>query len=223
MIRFTEAHSGTGVDFEPRDVVLAGYTGRDQEAVRRHVAELAEHGVPAPEQVPAFYRVTPALVSVTDRIAVLGAETSGEGEFILFRAAGTLFVGVGSDHTDRAVEREDVAKSKQLCRKVVGGRVWRLDDIGPHWDHVILRSFADGAAQPYQQGPVASLLDPQEILRQVKARTGRDLDDVLVFSGTIPLAGELAYASRFRVVLVDELHAMHLEAEYAIEVSDLLD
>ncbi len=223
MIRFTEAASGAGIALEPRDVVLAGYTGRDQEAVRRHVAELAEHGVPAPEQVPAFFRVTPELVAVTDRIAVLGLETSGEGEFILFTADGTLFVGVGSDHTDRAVEREDVAKSKQLCRKVVGGRVWRLDDIGPHWDHVILRSYADGADNPYQEGPVASLLEPEEILRRVEERTGRTLDDVLVFSGTIPLAGELTYASRFRVELVDELHAMRLEAEYAVEVSDLLD
>jgi Protein of unknown function (DUF2848) len=223
VIRFTEALSGSGVAFTPRDVVLAGYTGRDQEAVRRHVAELAQHGVPAPERVPAFYRVTPELVAVTDRITVLGRETSGEGEFILFRAGGTLFVGVASDHTDRAVERDDVAKSKQLCRKVVGGRVWRLDDIGPHWDHVILRSFADGAATPYQEGPVASLLAPEEILRRVEARIGRDLDGVLVFSGTIPLAGELTCASRFRVELVDELHAMRLEADYAIGVSDLLD
>ena len=223
MIRFTEVASGAGVELTPRDVVLAGYTGRDQEAVRRHVAELAEHGVPAPERVPAFYRVTPELVSVTERITVLGGETSGEGEFILFRADGTLFVGVGSDHTDRALEREDVAKSKQLCRKVVGGSVWRLDDIGPHWDHVVLRSFADGAATPYQEGPVTSLLAPEEILRRVEARSGRDLDDVLVFSGTIPLAGELTYASHFRVALDDELHALHVEVAYAIEVSDLLD
>jgi Protein of unknown function (DUF2848) len=222
-MHFTEALSGAGVELELRDVVLAGYTGRDQEAVQRHVRELAEHGVPAPWRVPAFYRVTPDLVAATDRIAVLGGETSGEGEFILFGVGGVQFVGVASDHTDRAVERDDVAKSKQLCRKVVGSRVWRLADIGPHWDHVMLRSFADGAERPYQDGPVASLLDPQEILRRVEERTGRTLDDVLVFGGTIPLAGELTYASRFRVELVDELHAMRLEAEYAVEVSDLLD
>jgi len=223
VIRFTEALSGSAVELDLRDVVLAGYTGRDQEAVQRHVEELAEHGVPAPRRVPAFYRVTPDLVAVTDRISVLGGETSGEGEFILFGVDGAQFVGVASDHTDRAVERDDVAKSKQLCRKVVGGRVWRLADIGPHWSHVMLRSYADGATRPYQEGPVASLLDPKEILRRVEARIGRDLEGVLVFSGTIPLAGELTYASRFRVELVDELHAMRLETEYTVEVTDLLD
>ncbi len=72
--------------------------------------------------------------------------------------------------------------------------------------------------RPYQEGPVTSLLDPEEILRLVAARTGRPLDDVLVFSGTIPLAGELEYASRFRVELADELLGMHLAVAYAVEV-----
>lgn len=223
MIRFTEVATGTEVHLRPRDVVLAGYTGRDQEAVRRHVEELAAHGVPAPTRVPAFYRVTPDLVAATDRITALGRTTSGEGEFILFRADGEVFVGVGSDHTDRALERHDIAKSKQLCRKVVGTGVWRLAGVRPHWDHIMLRSFGDGATRPYQEAPVADLLDPEEILRLVEARIGGSLDEVLTFSGTVPLAGELEYASRFRVELTDELHAMHLEVAYAIEVNELLD
>jgi len=223
VIRFTEVASGTGIDLEPHDVVLAGYTGRDQDAVRRHVEELAAHGVPAPKRVPAFYRVTPELVATGDRITVLGGQTSGEGEFILFQRGGELFVGVGSDHTDRATERDDVAKSKQLCPKVVGDRVWRLAEMRPHWDHLVLRSFGDDPDRPYQEGPVTSLLDPEEILRLVAARTGRPLDDALVFSGTIPLAGELEYASRFRVELADETCGRHLAVAYAVEVHELLD
>lgn len=223
VLHFTEASSGRAIELEVRDVVLAGYTGRDQEAVRRHVAELAAHGVPAPERVPAFYRVTPELVAATDRIDVLGRSTSGEGEFILFRTDGDLFVGVGSDHTDRAVEAQDVAKSKQLCHKVVGTSVWRLADVRPHWEHVTLRSFGDDDERAYQSGPAASLLDPEEILRRVAARTGAETEGLLVFSGTLPLAGELEYASRFRVELADEEHGLRLELAYAVEVKDLLD
>ncbi len=153
MIRFTIEPSGASVAFEPADVVLAGYTGRDQEAVRRHVEELAAHGVLAPERVPAFYRVTPDLVTRADRIAVLGPHSSGEGEFILFRHGGELLVGVASDHTDRALERDNVAKSKQLCHKVVGGTVWSLAEARAHWDHLILRSFGDdGSSLPGRCG-----------------------------------------------------------------------
>jgi hypothetical protein len=223
VISFTLDPPGTPVAFEPSDVVLAGYTGRDQAAVRRHVEELAAHGVPAPKKVPAFYRVTPGLVAATDRIAVLGPHTSGEGEFILFRFDGELVVGVASDHTDRALEREDVAKSKQLCTKVVGGTLWRLADVLPHWGHMTLRSFSDDGPRPYQEGPVEGLLDPEEIWRLVSDRAGGAPEGLLVFSGTLPLAGELAYGSRFAVELVDERHDRRLSVAYDVEVHPLLD
>ena len=63
----------------------------------------------------------------------------------------------------------------------------------------------------------------EEIMRVVEARIGRTLDGLLVFSGTLPLAGELTYADRFRVELADELHGMRLEVEYAVDQSELLD
>jgi Protein of unknown function (DUF2848) len=223
MIRFTEPPAGREVTLDVRDVVLAGYTGRDQQAVQSHVRELAAHGVAAPERVPSFYRVTPDRVLATDRIAVLGPHTSGEGEFILFHANGEVYVGVGSDHTDRAVERESVRISKQLCQKVVAPEVWRLADVRDHWDRILLRSFADDAARPYQEGPAAALLDPEEILGRVEARINGGLEGVLVFSGTLPLAGELTYASRFRVELLDPLRGTQLEVAYAVEVHEPLD
>jgi hypothetical protein len=223
VIRFVEAGSGREVPFEIRDVVLAGYTGRNQEAVRRHVEELAAHGVAAPKRVPAFYRVTPERVVATDRISVLGRETSGEGEFILLQADGEVYVGVGSDHTDRAVERESVTVSKQLCDKVVSREVWRLADVRDHWDAVMLRSFAGDQPGPYQEGPATSLLDPEEILRRVAGRSHAGLEGVLVFSGTLPLAGELAYAPRFRVELRDEQRGALLEVAYTVEIHEPLD
>jgi hypothetical protein len=55
-------------------------------------------------------------------------------------SAGGLWVGLGSDHTDRAAEAYSVALSKQLCRTVVAGELWRFDDVAPHWDWLILRA-----------------------------------------------------------------------------------
>ena len=40
------------VAFEVRRLINAGYTGRDQAAVRHHIEELRAHGVPAPAGTP---------------------------------------------------------------------------------------------------------------------------------------------------------------------------
>ncbi|HZD69422.1 MAG TPA: DUF2848 family protein [Actinomycetes bacterium] len=225
MISVTDVASGRRIDVRPRDVVLAGYTGRDQDAVRRHVEELAAHGVPAPRRVPAFYRVTPDRVIVADRIDVLGPETSGEGEFVLLAAGGEVYVGVGSDHTDRGLERDSVWRSKQLCPKVVGPQVWRLADAVPHWDHLVLRSYTGAESRPYQEGPATTLLDPAGILERVRERTAREgePDGLVVFSGTLPLLGRLEFGEAFAVELVDEEHGPALRLAYAVDVAGRLD
>src|SRR5947209_11460948 len=62
----------------PDTVAIAGYTGRDQESVRRHVAELAEQGIAPPPSVPMVYVVTPDRLTQADTIHVTGAHTTGE-------------------------------------------------------------------------------------------------------------------------------------------------
>jgi len=223
MSMFSEADSGKPVPFDLRGVVLAGYTGRDQESVKRHIEELAQHGVPGPERVPTFYSATPNMVVAADSIDVLGSESSGEAEFILFYADGELYVGAGSDHTDRALERDSITHAKQLCPKVVSSEVWRYADVKPHWDQVTLRSFAGEERTLYQEGPAADMLDPEDILARVAKRTGRGLDGVLVFSGTLPLAGELTYADRFEVELRDETSGESLSLHYRVNVTEPLD
>jgi hypothetical protein len=224
VIAFHEDPTGEPVAFEAADVVLAGYTSRDQESVRRHIEELAEHGVPGPERVPTFYRATPGLVLDAERIVVLGPETSGEVEFILLRAGGVLYVGLGSDHTDRGHERVSITHAKQLCPKVVATGLWRYDDVAAHWDQLVLRSFAGPERRLYQEGPVSAMLDPEDILARTLARTGRsDLEGVLVFSGTLPLVGELSFADRFAAELSDEVAGRRLTLDYAVTVVSPLD
>ena len=58
--------------FDPRHLILAGWSGRDEASVRQHMAELAEHGVPPPSTFPLFYRVSASLASQVSRLEVLG-------------------------------------------------------------------------------------------------------------------------------------------------------
>lgn len=222
-MRFVEEDNQAVHEVEVHDVVLAGYTGRDQAAVQRHVAELAAHGVQAPARVPAYFRVSPDRVVTSERIIVLGHETSGEAEFVLLSDGRDLLVGVASDHTDRALERLDVAKSKQLCHKVVSREVWRYEDVRSHWDHIVLRAYADRQPRPYQEDLVTSLMDPDDILAGVRARTDGSLEGVLVFSGTLALVADIEYASHFAVELIDELHGHALRCAYRIEAIEPLD
>jgi hypothetical protein len=223
MSLFVDAETGEAVEFDAADVVLAGYTGRDQAAVRQHIDELADHGVPVPERVPAFYRITPGLVVAADSIDVLGSETSGEVEFLLLRSAGELWVGLGSDHTDRALERDSVTHAKQMCPKVVASGLWRYADVAEHWDRLVLRSFAGPERRLYQEGAVTAMLDPEDMLARVAERTGRDPAGQLVFSGTLPLAGELSYDQRFAAELCDERNGRRLSLDYTINSFDPLD
>ncbi len=54
----------------------------------------------------------------------------------------TLYLTVGSDHTDRKAETQGIALFKQLCPKPLGRELWALDDVAGHWDQLKLRSFA---------------------------------------------------------------------------------
>src|ERR1700682_120487 len=81
--------------------VIAGWTGRDAEAVEKHIKELEALGVKRPATTPIFYRVGAAWLTFDPSIEVLGDKSSGEVEFVLLHSQGTLWVGTGSDHTDR--------------------------------------------------------------------------------------------------------------------------
>jgi trehalose-6-phosphatase len=104
---------------EYSNLVIAGWTGRDEAQLKKHIMELAEIGVKPPKTTPIFYRVANTLISNATSIQVSGTDTSGEVEFVLLSKADGLWVTVGSDHTDRKAETIGVSLSKQLCEKPV--------------------------------------------------------------------------------------------------------
>ena len=214
-------HSSTAT-FDPAAVnhlVLAGWAGRNQAAVETHIRELEALGATRPTRTPVFYRVAASLLTTTDAIEVVGAETSGEVEFVLVPRVDGLWIGLGSDHTDRGLERSNVALSKQLCAKVVAPTLWRLEDLAPHWDELALRSWAHrgGQRDPYQDGTLAAILSPDRLLAMyAEFAEALDVGGVL-FSGTIATIHEIAPADEFEMELYDPVLNRRIHHRYRID------
>lgn len=168
--------------------------------MERHIEELLRHGVPRPERVPDFYSVPVALLTTDGRIAVEGGETSGEAEPVLYLTSAGRFVGAGSDHTARDLEKEGIARSKAACPKVVSREVLPYEALEQAWDHLMLRSWA--GEQPYQEAPLSELMPVDEILRRLGDAQPDGDGDAVVFLGTVPLATEgFVFSDSFRVEL----------------------
>jgi len=190
-----------------KDAVIAGWTGRDAAAVEKHIVELEALGVKRPATTPIFYRVSSARLTTADTIEVLGKQSSGEVEFILLQADGKLWVGAGSDHTDRKVEAYNVSVSKEMCDKPVAQIFWPYEYLVDHWDSLILRSFAvgNGTKRLYQEGTVTAMLAPDDLIRRY-SKNGILPEGTLMFCGTLPVKGEFATGSeRFEFELEDPI------------------
>ncbi len=195
--------------FQPAELVIAGWTGRDEQALRKHIRELEELGVKPPKTTPIFYRVSANLFCYSDEIQVSGPDTSGEVEFVLIRTSHDLLVAVGSDHTDRKAEAIGVSLSKQLCAKPVSREMWRYDEVKPHWERLVLRAWADG--ELYQEGPVTAMRAPEDLLGRYPLKPGWAM-----FCGTLAAKGGIRPARRFGMELEDPVLRRKLSHEYEI-------
>jgi hypothetical protein len=197
--------------FRPADLIIAGWTGRDEAALRKHIKELEEIGVKPPKTTPIFYRVAAQLFSHAKVIQVSGPDTSGEVEFVLFKEKNQLRVSVGSDHTDRKAETIGVTLSKQLCEKPVSPKSWKYSEVKPHWEKLVLRSWADGVL--YQEGPVTAMRAPEDLMKRYPLRNGWAM-----FCGTLAARGGIRPARKFTMELHDPVLKRKLRHEYRIDV-----
>jgi hypothetical protein len=184
--------------------VIAGWTGRDPVARDKHIAELEAIGIARPASTPIYYRVSARRLTTEDSIEVSGGDSSGEVEFVLIGWQGRIFVGCGSDHTDRKVEAYSVTVSKQMCDKPIASVLWELEDVIGHWDRMILRAFAwiDGARVLYQEGTLDSMLPVADLIQ--RGFGGKTLPDgCAMFGGTFAAKGGIRPASRFEFELED--------------------
>jgi hypothetical protein len=197
-------------------LIIAGWTGRDAAAVEAHIVELERLGVARPKTTPIFYRVAAQLLTTAGAIEVAGPDTSGEVEPVVVSLADGLWVGVGSDHTDRVMEAKGVTLSKQLCAKPVSPQLWPYDEVAPHWDRLVLRSFltnADGR-RVYQEGPVGGLRAPQELMARYLNKQEYLPPGSVMFGGTLAVPGGLSSGQRFEIELEDPVLGRTLRHAY---------
>lgn len=190
------------------NLVVAGWTARDRAAVDHHIEELAALGVPAPSQVPLFYRLSAQLMTQAEDVEFLGEEASGEIEPLLVDDGETLWLGLGSDHTDRKLESVSVAFSKQACAKPVARRLWRFDELRDRLDDLALTSWIrddDNADwQLYQQGTLAAIRPLAELMATSPfARGERLAPGTAMMCGTFGAKGGVRPASQFRMEMHD--------------------
>lgn len=198
--------------------VIAGWTGRDPIAVERHIKELEELGVKRPASTPIFYRVATARLTIDDVIEASGDASGGEVEFLLLKYDGKLWVGTGSDHTDREVETYGVTVSKQMCDKPIAPTFWAYDEVAPHWDSLLLRSYVvnDGALTLYQEGPVTKMLDPKALLARY-SDSGDLPDNTLMFCGTLAAIGGIRPTDGFAFEVEDPVLGRKISHSYRVE------
>jgi Protein of unknown function (DUF2848) len=207
------------IDVEIRRIINAGFTGRDQAAVQRHIAELRAHGVPCPDRTPVLYPKMAHLITGAREIEVLGPHTSGEAEFVLLVDRDRVLVASGSDHTDRELEKTTIEKAKLVAPNVLSNSVWELNDVREIWDDLELLSYttAGGERTLYQRGRLSEMLTPDALLHLVRGRTDGDLAGMAIYSGTLPLiGGRLLNGERFEVELRDDRRGRTLRCDYRI-------
>jgi hypothetical protein len=221
-LAFTIDAQGTTIPLTlPIDrAVIAGWTGRDPVARDKHIAELEAIGIAPPASTPIYYRVAARRLTTADTIEVSGTESSGEVEFVLIGWQGRIFVGVGSDHTDRKVEAYSITVSKQMCDKPIAPVLWEIEEVADHWDQMILRSFAwiDGVRVLYQQGTLDGMLPVAELIE--RGFGGKRLPDgCAMFGGTFAAQGGIRPASRFEFELEDPV--LNRSIRHAYDVIEL--
>jgi len=204
------------IAFDVRALVIAGWTGRNAAALKHHIQELEKLGVPRPASTPIFYRLAGSRATTRSRIEVTGASSSGEVEFVLVCQGKKVYVGVGSDHTDRKAETFGVTLSKQMCDKPMAPILWEYDSVKDHWDKLVLRSWIaeKGKRVLYQEGGVTSMRSPEDLMRRF--RKGGLRDGTIMFCGTLGAKGGVRPSSCFEFELEDTVKRRSITHAYDI-------
>jgi hypothetical protein len=199
-------------------LIVAGWVGKDKEALAKHIEELGRLGVPAPTRTPTYMNLSPSTLTTATEMEVVGAESSGEVECVLIKAGPQIYIGVGSDHTDRAFEKYDIPASKQMCAKPISATVWKMDEVKDHLDEVRMRSWitTGGVRRLYQEGSLSANIDVSQILAGIPTDDHLGLGRFCLFCGTFPALGGIEIAEMFEFEMEDPVLGRRLNHHYRI-------
>ena len=101
---------------------------------------------------------------------------------------------------------------------MIGRAAWRFEEVEPHWDRLMLRSFIeeDGKRVLYQEGPLAKIRDPRELIFGWRDDKRLPMGAVM-FCGTMPAIGAIRPSPRFEMELDDPVLGRKISHTYEIE------
>ena len=208
---------GAPLPLDLKHLIVAGWTGRDADAIAHHIEELAALGVPAPSATPLYYRVSSPLLTTAPLIEAVGSASSGEVEPLIVEANGKRYLGLASDHTDRALEAHSVAMSKQVCAKPCAAELWDWDDIADRVEEIELESWIeeDGAWVRYQSGTIASIRPLADLIEGSRIGALSADGPVAMLCGTFGAKGGVRPAARFRMEMRDPKTGRTIRHDYS--------
>lgn len=207
---------------EVENVLVVGYGGRNLDKVMEHIHELEEIGVAPPPTIPTIYPQELANLTTENFMKVEGKETSGEAEYVLYHDGEEWLVTIGSDHTDRLLETEDIQKSKEACPKPLATTFWRLKELEDHWDELILRSWVTDSKgrRLYQEHDLTALLPVAQLLGKLEEFGYSQLTRTVIFSGTVPTLEGFVYGDKFELELHDPVLNRSIKYDYVVHVKE---
>jgi hypothetical protein len=110
-----------------------------------------------------------------------------------------------------------------MCDKPLAPTFWAFDEVAPHWDKLMLRAHVTegGARVLYQEGAVAAMLDPRDLLTRY-AKDGRLADNTLMFCGTLAAKGGVRPTTHFAFEIEDPVRQRKITHAYTARTLPIL-
>lgn len=217
-------HAEHQLEFEVRNLIHGGRSTRTA-AVQAQPTEDLESGLHKYPPLSAVAFLVPTFNATTsDHIFMYDNANSAEVEFVILTDnQGNQYVTVGSDHTDRDLERTaGPPKSKLVAPKVMAPVVWPYEEVKDHWDQIVMRAYVcrDGERVLYQEDTLATLLTPEALLETAKQQTGlNDLGGSALFGGSIAfLHPESLFGRGWDLELFDPILQRSLKHHFDVDV-----
>lgn len=164
-----------------------------------------------------FRRVAATRLRPTRRLECLGSVSAGGIGYLLMRHNDRLYVGVGSDHDDPVLARENPALSKQLFDKPCSQSLWLLNDVERHWGSLELhaRIHEKGTMVTYQRALLSDLPSPASMIETFSLYDSLE-NGTAMFVGSVPVIGAVRTTDRFSFSMFDPRLNRTLSGSYYV-------
>jgi len=208
------------LNFTITKMINAGRTNRDIEDTKKHLEELRKGGANLSDEIPVFHPKIKDKITTGNEIEVLpGSRTSGEVEYVIMLQKDKVYIAVGSDHSDRELQKHSSGLSKQICPNIMSPTVWDYEEVKDNWDEMVMRSWVEenGERKLYQEDKLGTMMRPEEVIEETQSRVIGDLDGAVIYAGTFPtLSGDLSFTNRFEMEIADEDRGKKLHHVYHV-------